>query len=481
MTVPANAVETATRLEALLARQRQAQLEGGPVSKAVREDRLDRCVALIALYRDPICEALDADFEGRHRAHSMMNDLLGSLTSIKHCRKEVGRWMKPERRKGMVPFSFFGAKTWIEYQPKGVVGIMGTWNFPVFTLFSPLAYALAGGNRAILKPSELTPRTSALMEEAFKRFFDESEVAVVNGGPELGAAFSGMPFDHLLMTGGTQIGKAVMRAAAEHLVPVTLELGGKSPVLVGRSADLNRAAERIINAKTINSGQVCVSPDLCFVPSERLEAFLSACQATFAARYPSVKNNRDVTAIVNDRHYQRVNGYVQDARARSARVVTCNPANEDFSTADSRRMPLHMVVNPPADALIMQHEIFGHAMVVLTYEHIDQAIAYINGHDRPLALYYFGKDRQEERRVLEHTISGGVTINDIALHPGVDDAPFGGIGPSGMGHYHGPEGFKEFTHAKTIFRQGWYDPRGLFGLLPPYKDRLAKMLEGQIK
>lgn len=481
MTVPASAVEAAARLEQLLETQRQAQLAGGAVSRAVREDRLDRCTALLAHYRDPICEALDADFEGRHRAHSLMNDLLGSLTSVKHCRNEVKRWIKPERRKSMVPFSLFGAKAWIEHQPKGVVGIMGTWNFPVFTLFSPLAYVLAGGNRAILKPSELTPRTAELMAEAFARYFDESEVAVINGGADVGAAFSAAPFDHLLMTGGTQIGKAVMRAASEHLVPVTLELGGKSPVLVSRSADLRQTAERIINAKTINSGQVCVSPDLCFVPSERLEEFLGACQATFAARYPTIKHNKDVTAIVNERHFQRVNAYVQDARARGARVVACNPANEDFSTLENRRMPLYLVVQPPGDALIMQHEIFGHAMVVLTYDSIDQAIDYINAHDRPLALYYFGRDRQEERQVLDRTISGGVTINDIALHPGVDDAPFGGIGPSGMGRYHGPEGFKEFTHPKTVFRQGWYDPRGLIGLLPPYKDRLTKMLEAQVK
>lgn len=466
-------------LEALVARQKAARIAEGAVSLVVRKDRIQRAINMLVKHRDALCEAVHADFGNRPRVVTMMYDLMGSLTSLKHARKEVGKWMKPQRRKGAMPFSLFGAKGWVEYHPKGVVGIMGTWNYPLYTTLSPLAYVLAAGNRAIIKPSELNPRTANALAAAVAEFFDPSEVVVVNGGLELGQAFSAQPFDHLVLTGGTAVAKAVMKNAAEHLVPLTLELGGKSPVIVGRSADLALAAERTMVAKGTNSGQLCVNADYVYVAKESLEPFVAALRGAYDSLYPgSYASNPDWVSVINERHCARIDGYVSEAAARGARVETCGGT---FAGAQGKRLPLRLVIDPPADTAIMQNEIFGPALVVLSYERLEDAVAAINARPRPLALYYFGKDAAEERYVLDHTISGGVSLNEVAMHPALDDAPFGGIGDSGMGHYHGHEGFLEFAHARTIYKAGWYDPRKLFGLLPPYSKKLEAMIEKSIK
>jgi coniferyl-aldehyde dehydrogenase len=461
----------------LIDRQRQAFIAGGAVDHATRIDRIDRCIKLLIEYRDRFCEAIDQDFNGRHRAVSLMGDVLGPITSLKYARKQLRKWLRPSRRSMMFPYNVFGSKAWVEYQPKGVVGIIGTWNAPLFTVLSPLAYVLAAGNRAIIKPSELTPRTAQLLQEAVEKYFDASEVAVVTGGVEVAAAFSAQPFDHLVLTGGTHVGRAVMQAAAQHLVPLTLELGGKSPAIVGRSADLSLAAQRIVGGKLINNGQICVSPDYVYVPRAQLEAFIAAFRQHYAALVPGAAP-ADLTSLINTRHAQRVQGYIDDAKGKGIRVELCDSGT---GTPTAGKPALALVIDPPADSEIMRHEIFGPAMVVIGYDAIDTAIDEINQRPRPLALYYFGTDAAEQRKVLDRTISGGVTINEVALHPGLESAPFGGIGPSGMGHYHGPEGFAEFSHARTIFKMGWADPRKLFGMSMPFSDKFIATLERTLR
>lgn len=466
-------------LAALVARQKASRIAEGPVSLAVRKDRIQRAINMLVKHRDALCEAVNADFGNRPRVVTLMYDLMGSIASLKHARKEVGKWMKPQRRKGVMPFSLFGAKGWVEYHPKGVVGIMGTWNYPLYTTIAPLAYVLAAGNRAIIKPSELNPRTANVLAAAVAEFFDPSELAVVNGGLELGQAFSAQPFDHLVLTGGTAVAKAVMRNAAEHLIPLTLELGGKSPVIVSRSADISLAAERIMVAKGTNSGQLCVNADYVYVAKESLEPFIAAMRGAHDGLYPgSYGSNPDWVSLINERHCSRVDSYVSEAISRGVRVETFGGP---FVGPQAKRLPLRLVIDPPADTAIMQQEIFGPALVVLTYERLEDAVAAINARPRPLALYYFGQDAAEERYVLDHTISGGVSLNEVAMHPALDDAPFGGIGDSGMGHYHGHEGFLEFAHARTVYKAGWYDPRKRFGLLPPYSKKLESMIEKAIK
>jgi coniferyl-aldehyde dehydrogenase len=360
-----------------------------------------------------------------------------------------------------------------------VVGIIGTWNAPVFTLLSPLASVLAAGNRAVLKPSEIAPRTAAVLAAAVAQSFVPEELAVVTGGPEVASDFSQQAWNHLVFTGSTAVGKRVMQAAAENLVPVTLELGGKSPVLIGQSADIRNVAERIAVGKALNSGQLCVAPDVVWVHASQLEELLAGLQTFYSGQYPTVANNPDVTPVVNAQHFARVESYVADAGARGARVLMAG----DWPTAEGatqRRMPLRLVVNPPADSQIASHEIFGPALVVRSYGVLAEAVAELNAGERPLALYYFGNDAAEQQWVLDHTLSGGVSINDVTMHPALHDAPFGGVGASGMGHYHGHEGFLEFSHARAVYSAGGHDPRREWGMLPPYSEQFAQMIRGAI-
>jgi coniferyl-aldehyde dehydrogenase len=423
-----------------------------------------------------------SDFGHRSRDMSRVTDIMGSVKPLKFARDHVRRWMKPEKRKPEFPMGLFGARAYVRYQPKGVVGLISPWNFPVTLTFTPLAGIFSAGNRTMIKPSEFTPATSELFRQLFAAAYDETEVAVFTGGPETGQAFSGLPFDHLIFTGATSIGRHVMRAAAENLVPVTLELGGKSPVIVGRSADLPRTAERIVLGKMMNAGQICLAPDYVFVPEEKRDAFVEAIERATAAMYPTLRDNRDYCSIINERHAERLRGYVAEARERGARVVEINPAGEDFAAQEStHKLPLSLVVDPAEDLAVMQDEIFGPVMPIKTYGDVEEAIDYVNAHPRPLGLYYFGTDEDEERRVVSRTSSGGVTVNDVIWHVGQEDLPFGGIGPSGMGRYHGREGFLEFSHARSVFRQSRFDLAGLAGLKPPYGKRLAATLKREIR
>ena len=466
-------------LPALLAAQQAAFRAEGPVTVATRQARLQRVIDMLVQHNDALCDAMGEDFGGRPAVFSMMNDVAGSLGSLKHARDHLAQWVPDQARPSVAPFDNFGATAWVRYQPKGVVGVIGTWNAPVFTLLSPLACAFAAGNRAILKPSEIAPRTAEALARAVAEFFSPAELAVVTGGPEVAAEFSRQPWNHLVFTGSTTVGKLIMKAAAENLVPVTLELGGKSPVLIGRSADVANAAERIAVGKGANSGQLCVSPDTVWVHESQLETLIAALQSVYSGLFPGIAGNPDVTPVVNQRHFARVESYVADAGARGARVVMAG----DWPGADAvatRRMPLRIVVNPPADSEIARNEIFGPALVLRSYRELAEAVADINSGERPLALYYFGSDAAEQQWVLDHTLSGGVSINDVTMHPALHDAPFGGVGASGMGHYHGHEGFLEFSHARAVYQAGTHDPRREWGMLPPYTENFVQMIRGAV-
>lgn len=465
----------------LLARQRAAFTAELPVSAATRRDRLNRALTLVLEYKDRFVAALSDDFGHRSAQQSLVTDIMASVKPLKHALKHVESWMRPERRKLDFPLGLLGAKAMVEYQPKGVVGIIAPWNFPVNLTFAPLANILAAGNRALIKPSEFTPATSELMREAFARHFDASEIAVVLGGPEIGKAFSELPFDHLIFTGATAIGRHVMAAAAKNLVPVTLELGGKSPTIIGRSADVAQATERIAMGKLMNAGQICLAPDYLLVPAEREAAVIDGLKAATARMYPTMLANDDYTSVISRRHRDRLEAHIADARAKGAEVIEVNPGNEDFSKQNTNKMPLTILREVTDEMTVMQEEIFGPVLPVKRYDSVDEAIAYVNGRDRPLGLYWFGTDAAEERRVLDRTISGGVTINDVLFHVSAEDLPFGGIGPAGMGNYHGLDGFRTFSHAKAIYRQPKMDLAGLAGFKPPYGAKTDKALARELK
>jgi len=355
-----------------------------------------------------------------------------------------------------------------------VVGVISPWNFPVNLALAPLAGIIAAGNRVMLKPSELTPSSSDLMKKMINEYFEESEIAVFTGDPEVGAAFSALAFDHMLFTGGTEIAKHVMRAAADNLVPLTLELGGKSPVVVGQSSKMQDVAQRVMQGKTMNAGQICLAPDYALVPEGKVNEFVDAAVAITSEMFPDMKDNDDYTSIINQKHYDRIQGYLADAKEKGAEVVEINPSNEDFSQQPHHKIPPTIVLNPTDDMQIMQEEIFGPVLPVKTYSDVSEAVDYINSKDRPLGLYYFGTDKKEQDFVLNNTTSGGVTINDVISHIQMEDLPFGGVGPSGMGSYHGHDGFKEFSHAKATYTQSKLNLMKIAGLVPPYKKKEEK-------
>ena len=464
-----NAEPTQHEMQAVLDRQRKAYLAEGVVTAKTRIDRIDRAIDILKKHGDRLSKAMAADFGHRSLEQSRFTDVDGSIGPLEHAKKKLKDWMKPERRKVMFPLGLVGSRGRIEYQPLGVVGCISPWNFPVNLTFTPLAGIFAAGNRTMIKPSEFTAQTSELMKECFAENFDEEEVAVFTGGPDVGGAFSRLQFDHLLFTGATSIARHVMKAAAENLVPVTLELGGKSPVIIGRSADMELAATNIMAGKTINAGQICLAPDYVFLPEDSRDEFVQHAQASVAKMYPDIKDNPDYTSIVNQRHFDRLTRYIEDAEAKGADVVEINPAGEDFSQQQHHRMPPTLLLNPTDDMQVMQDEIFGPLLPVKEYKEVEETIDYVNSKDRPLGLYYFGQDKSEEETVLTHTTSGGVTLNDVIMHVAQEDLPFGGVGPSGMGCYHGYDGFRNFSHPKSIYSQSKLASKLASAMRPPYK------------
>jgi len=470
---------TANEMNRVLELQKQLNITEGAPSAALRLDRLDRCISMVSAYKKEIVESMQDDFGNRDPIMSATTEVDSVIGPMVHAKKNLKKWMKTEKRKASIAgtgplLSLTGAKALINYQPKGVVGVISPWNFPVNLALAPLAGIIAAGNRVMLKPSELTPSSSDLMKKMINEYFEESEIAVFTGDPEVGAAFSALAFDHMLFTGGTEIAKHVMRAAADNLVPLTLELGGKSPVVVGQSSKMQDVAQRVMQGKTMNAGQICLAPDYALVPEGKVNEFVDAAVAITSEMFPDMKDNDDYTSIINQKHYDRIQGYLADAKEKGAEVVEINPSNEDFSQQPHHKIPPTIVLNPTDDMQIMQEEIFGPVLPVKTYSDVTETVDYINSKDRPLGLYYFGKDKKEQDFVLNNTTSGGVTVNDVISHIQMEDLPFGGVGPSGMGSYHGHDGFKEFSHAKATYTQSKLNLMKIAGLVPPYKKKEEK-------
>ncbi len=471
-------------MKSILEQQKTACIADGLPLADVRIERLDKSIDLLCTHGDALCEAMRADFGHRSIDQSRFTDISGSIDTLKYAKKHVRSWMRADKRSTQFPLGVFGARAAVNYQPKGVVGIISPWNFPVNLTFAPLAGVLAAGNRVMIKPSEFTAQTSTLMAELFSKYYAQDEIAIITGGADVGAEFSALPFDHMVFTGATSVARHVMRAAADNLVPVTLELGGKSPVIVGESADLQMAALRIMSGKTLNAGQICLAPDYVFLPEGAETDFIEAASSAVSAMFPGgLRDNDDYTSIVSQRHLDRLNNYLDDARAKGAKVVEINPENENFAQQPHHKMAPHIVVesneHATEDMLVMQDEIFGPILPVKTYKRVQDAVAYINQHPRPLGLYYFGSDATERDYVLNHTTSGGVTINDVFYHVAQEELPFGGVGPSGMGAYHGKAGFDEFSHRKAVYTQAKAD---LFSIVrPPYGEKFRKFIGGRIK
>jgi len=467
--------------EQLLKLQRDAFTASRPEPMSVRKDRIKRVMAMLKENGEAFAKAMSADFGNRSIEQSMITDIGSTVGAGKHALKHMDKWSKAEKRSVQFPLGLLGAKAEVRYEPKGVIGIMSPWNFPVNLAFSPLIQILAAGNRSMIKPSEFTERTSDLIAEMVAKYFARDEVAVVTGGPEVAAAFSSLPFDHLVFTGSTSTGRLVMQSAAKNLVPVTLELGGKSPAIMGPSADFAKAGERIAMGKMMNAGQICVAPDYIYVPEDKQDEAIAGVSNGVANMYPTLLENDDYASIVSDRHFERLQGLVEDARDKGAEVVEVNPGNEDFGNANQRKMPLQILKNVTDEMTVMQEEIFGPILPVKTYKAVDQAVDYVNENDRPLALYYFGEDKSEQERVLTRTISGGVTTNDVLFHISMEELPFGGVGPSGIGSYHAIEGFREFSHARSVYQQPKIDVAKLAGMKPPYGKAAHKAAETMMK
>jgi coniferyl-aldehyde dehydrogenase len=423
-----------------------------------RRANLTRLLEALLSHQDELATAIDHDFSGRSRDEVLFSEIYVAVNAIRHARSNVKGWMAPRRRP--VGWPLQPAEAWVLPQPLGVVGIIVPWNYPVFLSIAPLAGALAAGNRVLLKPSEYTPETSALLARIISATFPPDLVSVALGDSTVGRAFAALPFNHLLFTGATAVGRDVMRAAAEHLTPVTLELGGKSPAIVAPDANLRRAADDIVYGKLLNSGQTCIAPDYVLVSDSALRPFVEALRQAVARYYPDAQ----YTSIINGKQYQRLYSYLEEAAARGVESIPLGAA-----PAGHGSLAPTILINPPDDLKVMREEIFGPILPLKTYAAIGEAIRYVNQHERPLALYLFTRSRETIDSVLTHTISGGVCINDTLLHIAAEDLPFGGVGASGMGHYHGQEGFDTFSKLKPVFHRRWL---GLGRLLRPPHTRL---------
>ncbi|MFP3183409.1 MAG: coniferyl aldehyde dehydrogenase [Paraburkholderia sp.] len=431
-------------LLALFSAQRLAVAREGAPSYEQRIAALDALEKMVKAHSHDLVGAISADFGNRATEETELGELMPVLNSIRHARKHLRSWMRPRRR--AVGIAFRPAKAHIVYQPLGVVGILAPWNYPLTLTLVPLIEALAAGNRALIKPSELTPRTSELLQTLISKTFPAELVAVVTGGPSLAAEFCALAFDHLLFTGSTRVGREVMAAAAPNLTPVTLELGGKSPVVLCRGYSMKKVARIVAIGKLFNAGQTCVAPDYALVPRELVEQFVAEVLDAATALYPSVSGNRDYTSIVSEKHYQRLVRMIEEARSLGAKIHTLS----DSGAEKERKLVPTIISNVPADSSVMREEIFGPILPVIAYDTLDDAIHFINERPKPLALYCFSNNANERRALVEHTRSGGVTLNGTMLHATQEDLPFGGVGDSGMGAYHGYDGFVRFSHARGV-------------------------------
>jgi coniferyl-aldehyde dehydrogenase len=456
-------------LTGILQRLRDAQARDPLPSWHVRAERLRRLERMLREQRGAIAAAIDTDFGQRPVEETELLELFPSLSAIRHALRHGRRWMRP--RRAPTALAFRPGRNRLLPQPRGVLGIVVPWNYPLFLAVGPLVDALVAGNRAMIKLSEFTPRFAALFAAQVARYFADDEVVIVTGDAAVAQAFTALPFDHLLFTGSTAVGQQVMRAAAANLTPVTLELGGKSPVIVGPGADLAQAVERILVGKLVNAGQTCIAPDYVLLPRAQTDAFVAAAQATMARLYPDLAHNRQYASLVSERHFARMAALRDEAAAAGARV---QPLGDAAADPARRLFPPHLLLDVPAGATVLREEIFGPLLPLLPYDTLEQAIDYVNAHPHPLALYLFERDRPTIDRVLAATQAGGVTLNDTLYHIAQHGLPFGGVGASGMGGYHGKAGFDTFSHLKPVFAQARWNGSGL--LRPPYGPRFRRLL-----
>lgn len=458
------------RLQALFAQQKEAFKHNPMPSAATRVDQIRKLKAAVIRHQESIASAVSEDFSCRAKDETMIAEIMITVQSLNYMINNIRKWMRPSRRH--VTALFAPSSNQVIYQPLGVVGIMVPWNYPIQLAIVPLATAISAGNRAIIKMSEFTPATNAVLKDLIAEVFDEEYAAVVEGEVEVSTAFAETPWNHLIFTGSTAVGKHIMAAAAKNLTPVTLELGGKSPAIIAPGASMEYAISRICFGKSLNAGQTCISPDYILLPEGTEKEFVARYNRTFAHMYPTIRDNDSYTAIINDRQYERLTSWLKDAEDKGAKITQINPAAESFY--GTRKMPLHIVENTTDDMTVMQEELFGPILPIVSYNTLDDAINYINDRERPLALYLFSADKTQEERVLSQTHSGGVSINDTLMHIAQDDMPFGGVGPSGMGHYHGKEGFLTLSKAKAVHRKGRFNLGK--AIYPPYNTVWHKLI-----
>lgn len=445
-----------------LTQQKQAFLHQPMPSSAERAARLQQLQALLLEHKDAIAQAISDDYGNRSIHETMIGEMMTCIDHIKYSLKHLSRWMQTSRRH--VNAMHQPAKAWVQYQPLGVVGIMTPWNYPLLLSMGPLICALAAGNHAMIKMSSASPRLGALLEKAIAEVFPATLVTVINGGGAISDAFCRLPFDQLTFTGSTSVGKTVMAAAAENLTPVLLELGGKSPAVIHASMPMLEAAERLTFGKFWNAGQTCVAPDYVFVPRGKSQEFIDAMRQMFVKGYPTLRDNPDYTSIINDKQYRRLQGYLDDARAKGAVFHEFNPAQENLD--GTRKLAPVMITHTTPDMLVCQDELFGPMLVVHEYDHLDQVVDYITRRPRPLAMYYFDYDENRAMQLSHRVHSGHFGVNQVITHVAQDDLPFGGIGASGMGKYHGHEGFLTMSHQRSVMvRPKMYVMRAI---LPPF-------------
>lgn len=446
-------------LNTLLERQRAAFLQYGPPTHDQRMADLGKLKKAVLTRRDDLAASVAADFGRRSPHETMIMEIVPIVQGIDYMRRHLKKWMRPQRRD--VAFYAVPGRARVLYQPRGVVGIVSPWNFPLGLALMPLATAIAAGNCAMLKPSELTPMTTALVAEMLREIFPEEQVAVVTGGADVGAAFSTLRFDHLLFTGSTNVGRAVMRAASENLVPVTLELGGKSPAIIDHGFSLDRAAASIAYGKLANAGQICIAPDYALLHEEDCDNFIDSYMHAARVLYAHGASDPGYASIINARHMSRLKNLIEDAKKKGAQIIEM-----EFGAERERTLAPVLVLGATPEMEVMQEEIFGPVLPIISYREVSEAVAYVNAAPRPLALYIFSDDRNLVDKVLMRTTSGNVTVNDTLMHYAIDDLPFGGVGASGIGAYHGEEGFKTFSHAKGVFEQPKWNFSGL--VRPPF-------------
>ena len=462
------ATDNSSRIQQVFTRQRTASRQHAYPDLATRLHNLDKLKKILEENQNKIAEAINSDFGNRSAQETRLLEIFGLLGGIGYNRKHLKKWMKPQKRH--VGVAYLGAKNTVIPQPKGVVGVIAPWNYPLFLALSPCISALAAGNRCIVKMASNSQTLCRLMAKLVSEVFDEETLAIIPGVSA--HDFTHLPWDHLIFTGSPAVGKIVMATAAQYLTPVTLELGGKSPTIISADCDLKMAAKRLLFGKFLNAGQTCVAPDHVYVPSGKIAAFVELAKEIVSARYPS-SASQDFTSVIDDKAFARLTAVLQDAKDKGAEAI--NLLGDDQPDADTRKLPPHLVLNTNAEMQIMQDEIFGPLLPIIPYDDLDDVIEHINRDERPLALYLYSNDKTVQDKVIHSTLSGGVCLNDGMLHVVQHDMPFGGIGNSGMGHYHGREGFIEFSKLRPVFKQA--KTSSILALAPPYGKTFEKMTQ----